>query len=377
MCKRALLITDVTAPGGVDTYLCNLYMGAAAAGWKVRVLIDIHPGSNGLFEKLKHLGATVERCRLYHRFHAENRRAGPVQKAIDDFDPTVIHAVCGAPWTTIVPREIAIQNNKPLFFTEQYVAVGFTFENDLRRRIEDIYKHARAVIAVSHNNKELLRNRYGFHSEKIVVIPNSVRTDVSVGINCEERMALLRDTDAPDKKFQAVTVARLANQKGIDILIDSVSRLSRYDRKQMHFSIIGDGPDKDALLHRTEKLKVADCINFCGWKSNVSKLLPAFDLFILPSRSEGQPFALMEALAAKRPVIAAAVSGIPEVLQNGKGGDLFSGESIEGLAQKISAFITDPHPLLAKAKIGCEFVRKNHDQKKNIEKTVRLWEQMA
>lgn len=377
MCKRALIITDVTAPGGVDTYLCGLYMSAAAAGWKVRVLMDIHPGSNELFEKLKHQGANVQRCRFYHRFHAEDKRAEPVQKAIDDFDPTIIHAVCGAPWTTIVPREIALANHKPLFFTEQYVAEGFTFEGDLGPRIRRLYKSAKAVVAVSKNNAELLQDIYGFNTKSMVVIPNAVRTDVPTKINPIAKEKLLKTNGAPGNKVNAVTVARLANQKGVDILIDSVSHLPGSDRRNIHFSVIGDGPDQAALLKQADRLKIRDCFSFWGWRKNISKLLLAFDLFILPSRSEGQPFALMEALAAKRPVIAAAVSGIPEVLQNGKGGDLFTGESVRGLTKRISSFIADPEPLKEKAKVGCDFVREHHDIKKNMEKTVGLWEKVV
>jgi len=373
--KRALLLTDVTAPGGVDTYVCDLYRAATAAGWRVDVVIAEHPGSDALAAMLQQIDAPVTRAPLYHRVHDEAVRATAVEAALDRADPAVMHAVCGAPWTTVVPREVAVKRGVGLVFTEQYVAPGFTFEPSLHERIKTLYRRARAVIAVSRENARLLTASYGLDAGRMVVIPNPARIGPPPRWTSEQSETVRRRFALPAARFQAATVARCAVQKGLDVFIDAIALLPDEVRRQFHFTIFGDGPDRDALAAQAREQSVDGSITFAGWVDDAAALLPAFDLFVLPSRSEGMPFALIEALARALPVIATAVSGIPEALDDGRGGELVASESPAALADALSAFAADPQPLREKAKHGHAHVRAQHDADANLRRTVALWEE--
>jgi len=370
--KRALLLTDVTAPGGVDTYMRDLYLEGINHGWQVQVIIDDHPGSDILFAMLDKISAPVKRAPLYHRKNDPATIAWTVQKVIDDFSPNIFHAVCGAPWTTVTPRETAIRNKLPLVFTEQYVAPGFTFETPLKKRITSIYRKARRVIAVSKNNASLLTDNYGFPARKMIVIPNPVQVNKN-SAHSKKRITKIRGS-LPDKKYHILTVARCARQKGLDLLVDALALLPDHILNQIHFTVIGDGPLRESLENRAETNNTDKYISFLGWRDNVKEIYGAFDLFLLPSRSEGQPFALAEAMAAKVPTIATSVSGIPELLDNGKCGKLIKRESPLEIARAVISFVNNPAGLRIKAEYGYSRVKKYHDLKTNMKKTIAQWE---
>lgn len=371
--KRALLLTDVTAPGGVDTYVCGLYETATRLGWEVTVAIDEHPGSDRLADMLNALSAPLLRAPFYHREHDESTRERATRQAIEVARADLVHAVCGAPWTTVLPRETALACGLPLIFTEQYVAPDIYFAPELIDRIRAIYQKAHTVIAVSKNNQRLLTETYGLRGN-LVVIPNPASAEPIAQYSDSRRREILKNLDLPERRWQALTVARCVPQKGIDILIEAIALLPDEKRRLIHFAVAGDGPDLGDLKNKALELGHKNDISFLGWQAQVRELLPAFDLFVLPSRSEGQPFALAEALSIKLPVIASAVAGIPEMLDDGKGGDLVPSESPLELAQAIGRFIDQPETLQAKAAYGQDYVRRHHNVEKNLMRTIRIWE---
>jgi glycosyltransferase involved in cell wall biosynthesis len=115
-------------------------------------------------------------------------------------------------------------------------------------------------------------------------------------------------------------------------------------------------------------------VAFLGWRDNAASLLPAFDLFVLPSRAEGQPFALVEAAAAGLPIIAADASGIAEVLDDGRGGTLVTPGDPEALAAELAEFVADPAPFRARARHGQAQARDRYDAEANLRRTIARWD---
>jgi glycosyltransferase involved in cell wall biosynthesis len=226
---------------------------------------------------------------------------------------------------------------------------------------------------VSQNNRDLLTKTYGF-SGNMVVIPNPVSDDPIAHFSDEQRREIIGRFGIGERRFHALTVARCHPQKGLDVLIEAVAMLPANKRRQIHFAIAGDGPDRSDLENRAIELGVENEFAFLGWQSQVRDFLTAFDLFVLPSRSEGQPFALAEALSAGLRAIASAVAGIPEMLDQGKGGDLVPSESPKELADALARFIDAPGTLAAKAEYGQKYVRRVHNATTNFTRTITLWD---
>ncbi len=139
------------------------------------------------------------------------------------------------------------------------------------------------------------------------------------------------------------TIANLYPSKGLDILIEAVKILSLRGQspKQspgiatpfglaMTFLIIGEGPEKLRLENLIKKYHLENTIFLIGALDNASQYLKAFDLFVLPSRKEGLPYTLLEALSAQIPIIATDVGGIKELLP-----DAIKPENPQILAEKI------------------------------------------
>jgi L-malate glycosyltransferase len=130
------------------------------------------------------------------------------------------------------------------------------------------------------------------------------------------------------------TIARLTEQKGHRYLLEAASRALRV-RPDLNFVFAGDGPLRDSLTARARSLGIADRVRFLGYRTDVTALLAAFDVFTLPSLYEGLPNAVLEAMACGRPVVATAVDGTPEVVAEGETGLLVPPRDPDRLSEAV------------------------------------------
>ncbi|MCY7368590.1 MAG: glycosyltransferase, partial [Chamaesiphon sp.] len=138
-------------------------------------------------------------------------------------------------------------------------------------------------------------------------------------------------------------VGRLHEQKGHQFLLQAVAKMT--NRAQV--AIIGDGELRDELVMLTAKLEISDQISFLGARTNINEFLSAIDVFILPSLWEGQPIALLEALAIGKPCITSDVDGIPEIITDRVNGYLVQPKDVEVLTIAMDWAVENPD-LLAK-----------------------------
>jgi glycosyltransferase involved in cell wall biosynthesis len=133
------------------------------------------------------------------------------------------------------------------------------------------------------------------------------------------------------------TIGRLAPQKGQDVLLTALRALPGVTAV-----LVGDGPDREKLQAMARDLGVEDRVLMPGWLEDPRAWLPAFDVFVLPSRVEGLPLAIIEAMLASRPVVAASVDGIPEEVLDGRTGILVPPEDPGTLAEAVGSLLDDP-----------------------------------
>jgi len=147
--------------------------------------------------------------------------------------------------------------------------------------------------------------------------------------------------DIAPTEFVFGNVGRLHEQKGHKYLLEAFAKVS--DRARL--LIIGDGDLRDELVALAEKLQISDRITFLGACSDVREFLSAIDVFVMPSLWEGQPIALLEALAIGKPCIATSVDGIPEIITNNANGYLVKPKDIEELSKIMDFAIQNPDAL--------------------------------
>lgn len=178
----------------------------------------------------------------------------------------------------------------------------------------------------------------GVRPEKITTIYNAIMPfDVS-HIDREivrQKIGLKKD----DVFF--VVVGRLVYEKGHEFLVEAMSIVTKSDSRAVA-GICGAGPLHDQLQAQIEKLNLHDKVKLLGQWDEIPELLAASDVFVLPSRWEGLPMALLEGMMAGLPVIATRVEGVDEVVQPGVHGLLVPLESPAELAQAILQLLRSP-----------------------------------
>ncbi len=138
-----------------------------------------------------------------------------------------------------------------------------------------------------------------------------------------------------------VVASRLTRQKGLDLLLDALpAAVARHPR--LLLLIAGEGPERAALERQAARLGLGSRARFLGERRDVEGLLAAADGVVLPSRQEGSPYLLLEAMALAVPIIAAAVGGVGEMLREGRDGCLVPAGDREALAAGIAALVADP-----------------------------------
>ena len=138
-----------------------------------------------------------------------------------------------------------------------------------------------------------------------------------------------------------VAAGRLTHQKGLDLLLDALPAVvARHPR--LLLLIAGAGPEGAALERQVERLELGNRVRFLGERRDVEGLLAAADGVVLPSRREGSPYLLLEAMALAVPIVAAAVGGVGEMLGEGRDGLLVPAGDREALAARIATLLEDP-----------------------------------
>ncbi|CUJ13366.1 glycosyltransferase family 4 protein [Cognatishimia activa] len=157
-------------------------------------------------------------------------------------------------------------------------------------------------------------------------------------VHCGVDPSLYSDAEKLNKnKF--LFVGRLAAVKGIPVLLEAL-----VDLPNAELTIVGDGPDRDALQAKARDLGVSQRVDFVGYKSqsDVAEYLKTHSVFVLPSFAEGVPVVLMEAMAAGLPVVTTKIAGVPELVEDGVSGRLVSPGEVSALAGALKEMSEDP-----------------------------------
>lgn len=139
----------------------------------------------------------------------------------------------------------------------------------------------------------------------------------------------------PQKAHRIAVVGRLSHEKGVDVLLQACARLSAKGMR-FHLNVVGDGPDKQALMDQCRDLGLGARTSFMGHVADTDAIYSTSDLLVIPSRSEGLPNVLLEAMRFGLPSAATSVGAVPEVLSDPLAGVLCSPNDIDGLATAIT-----------------------------------------
>ena len=219
--------------------------------------------------------------------------------------------------------------------------VGGDWKNRLYEMVQRrALRRCDAVVAVSKAMGSALE-RAGVSTERLHVVPNAYEQDGEPLSRDDARARLGLPADA----FRIGWIGRLSPEKGPDVMLRALGRLPEDDA---HLSVVGDGPERSRLGALAADLGVAPRVSWHGVIAGAARLLKAFDVVVLSSRSEGTPVVLLEAMAAGTPVVATRVGGVPDVVSASEAILVEPGDD-SALAAAVRAVRGDPRAAAARA----------------------------
>ncbi|MFL5489463.1 MAG: glycosyltransferase family 4 protein [Gemmatimonadaceae bacterium] len=200
-------------------------------------------------------------------------------------------------------------------------------------------RSADRTVMVARATQRQFASRLGIDEARLTVVPNGVPIRSGDADRVRDEFHIQPDDCV------LLAVGNLERHKGHRVLLDALSRLSR-NRERLKWKLIiagGRGGDQqEALQEFIEEQDWEDCVHIVANRDDIPDLLALADIFVMPSLWEGLPMALLEAMIAKKAIVASATAGIPEAIKHGKEGLLVTPGEIDALAGALRDLILDP-----------------------------------
>ena len=233
------------------------------------------------------------------------------------------------------------------------------------------------VIAVSESvKKEIIKQ--GVTANKIAVIYNGI--DLDGGRYSKTPIEIRKEFGLKENQYIIGEVARLCIDKGQCILIKAMQKVVKKNPDTI-FMIIGEDLERAGEYEKELKVLASDLhirqhIIFVGYRSDITELINAFDLFVLPSFVEGLSVVILEAMAAKKPVITTSVGGNPEIVIDGETGTLIPPEDPDKLAEAIIYHLENPEISKKMGEMGYERVGIYFSLSQMLDKVMNIYKEV-
>ena len=296
------------------------------------------------------------------------RRAAQLIQWLRLIKPDVVH--CHDVYTNLFVAPCARLAGVPLVITSKR---WWTVSSWIYRRGNQLaYRLSHRVLANSAAVARLLTDMEGVARDKIVILPNFVDDAAFEVIGNEDRRVARQSFGIPEESLVVTAVAVFRPEKDLETLIGATAML-RARHPTLHVLLVGAGPCGQDLKKAATTHGVDDRIHFSGYLAGPPNPHQYGDIAVLCSLHEGFPNSIIEAMAAGRPVVATAVGGILDAVQDGVTGFLVSPRSPADLAAAIDRLIVDEELRRSMGDAGREKVRGNFAAKPVLERLSQLY----
>ncbi|MGD0976858.1 MAG: glycosyltransferase [Minisyncoccia bacterium] len=347
--KKVLFIITQSEPGGAQRFLVNFISNLDKDKYEL-ALITGKNENNGLSTSLKEKNIKFIVAESLHReinFAEDIEALREIKKEIGAFKPDTLFLASSK------AGFIGSLAAKQIGFTGKviYRIGGWTFNDPwpswkkfVFRMMEKQSAHWKDIIILNNQKDYQQVEKFGIKPRGlIIVVPNGLDVyKMDFLLKEEARLKLYQKISGKSGGiFQAKiiigTIANFYPTKGLEYLVETAEFFK--NDPDMAFVIIGDGPERENLKFKIKNLKLENKVFLVGQISDAYRYLPAFDIFVLPSVKEGFPWALIEAMAAKLPVITTDVGAVSEIIESGKNGIIVPAGKPEFMANAIKTVL--------------------------------------
>jgi len=249
---------------------------------------------------------------------------------------------------------------------------NYYWEQRKRRVAYRLVSRLATLVAVSEDLKRFITGNVGVPPERIKVIYNGQEVLPPIGVEEKQR---LRDELGLKKDEKVVgVVGSLYPVKGHKYLLAAIPQILKI-HPHTTFLIVGRGELELPLKEEVNRCALQNRVRFLGFRDDVSALLSIMDVFVLPSLSEGLSIALLEAMAAGKPVVATNVGGNPELVADGESGYAVPPRDPDALAAKLQVLLTDKRRALKLGENGRKRVQEKFSLQAMADNYQRLYEE--
>jgi glycosyltransferase involved in cell wall biosynthesis len=354
--------------GGTERQAERLAVALKRLGFEVRILtlrfrddLPLDEEIGGLrvvripYPKIKVVGRVVILLRLAWRLFSDRRRYDLVHVHMAEYMAFVSILVARPLGKTVIlkfavrpPDSAGVFGDFPEFVARRRF---------LEQLLFFVIRKADCFVAISEMISEMAIKR-GIPPERVVRIPNGVDIGTFHPVTPPEREDLRRSL-AFHPGLAVVFIGRLIPRKGVADLLGAWRTVSA-KRNDVTLYILGTGRSEEEFLAKARDLGLRDSVKFRGSVNNVVAYLQSADLFVLPSHYEGMPNVLLEAMACGLPVVATRVSGVVDIVRDGRNGLLVEPGRPDGLAEAILRLLDDPAEAARLGKAAHETIEKEY-----------------
>ena len=228
------------------------------------------------------------------------------------------------------------------------------------------------VVTVSQKLFNVLAYNAYVSPKKLVVIINGV--DVAGIASCEKQQKL--KWGIPKDAKVIGTISRIEPIKNHPLLLHAFKRLLK-SGKNLKLFIVGDGPDGEKIISLARKTGICDNVIFTGERPDATSFYSLFDVFVLPSLSEGISMTILEAMSSNIPVVASDIKGNREIINNGVNGLLFRSEDENDLVRAVSYILDNPEISRKIALRAYKYVKNEFSFKRMISEYEKIYRQVS
>lgn len=333
---RVLHVMECTI-GGTRRHLVDVASGQRALGLDVAVAAAAlrQPDFEGDLARLEALGVRVHRVPMVRPLSPTDdaRDLGRLRRVLRAERPDVVHTHASKAGAlgrmASVLEGTGARVHTPHTYSFLFGAMFSRPKRALFRAIEQgLSGHTALTIAVSPSEGRTIAESGVVERARVRVVPNGIDPTPWLDAVPVPRAELADDPRA----VVAVVVGLLNAAKGQEILLEA---LARPGLQSLHVAFVGWGEDEEMLRARALELRVGSRVRFLGFRADVPRILAAADLLVLPSRWEGMPYAVLEAMASAKPVVATPVDGARDLVSSGATGELAAAVDPDALASAL------------------------------------------
>jgi glycosyltransferase involved in cell wall biosynthesis len=368
---RVVHLIKATQIAGAERHLLTLLPGLVKRGVEVRLIL-LHPPNNPVdpfVEALTAGGVAVERQII--RRHLDPSLFGALRRRLRELQPDILH-------THLIHADLyGIPAGRAAGVKR---IISSRHADDPFRRLP-IMRGLHAILWRLASDGIAISDAVRRFCEQIEFAPPGKLTTIHYGIAApaqpidrEAASAALRDELGIDPNAPLIGfVGRLIWQKGMVYGLQAFARVL-LKRPDARLIVVGDGKLRAQLENRARRYGIGGKVLFLGWRTDAPRLMAGFDIFLLPTLQEGFGLVLLEAMAARTPIVASAVSAVPEIVAHGETGLLVPPRDPAALSQALLALIDDPPLRQHMGLLGEDRLETHFSAERMIDATLRLYQ---